>query len=652
MKQCPRRTLLGGIGTTITVALAGNAAAAADDRSASAADADESAVSTFESVLDYLPASVAEDSMMLTATDVERQLEADEPHERRPFGGAFEIEPESVSKKALVYANEDGFSRPIKVLTGDIELEGDNESRETDGGVSYEYYDDGRVLAGVADDVVVLADERETIEDAFDAGADETERLLEAESVLEEALETYDGVDSCHVQIGDDEDLHLPIDVDDEDDAIRYLVHGTTVVDSDTIEMTHGIEFADESFVTEELVDALGADLGYMAVKDEPTVEVDETLVTATLTRDLELERAVREHDSPGFLRPSRNIDPDDDVLEIELGRGDPTPVEDLTLELDGEEYDREIWADGHGKLEEGDMIEVDMDDVEPNLSVRLHHDHELGSSGSGTTILSHFRFTFDYDVDSETVTAEYGDEYPLDGDRVFLAAYEERHHYRPGEDEPEPRAESQPWTDETLSSGDTGTLEGVQPGDRIVVGWDGTSSQDSIGHFRARPPGRVRFDYEYESETLSATLELEDERSADRYELLVDDEPADTQWVDEATTVESGATIDVSDVPVGSDVTVVWDDDVRVSGTRPQPRVDLVYDDGDVEHLDGDALPASKLEARVWTEDERLEIDLVDQIDGEFEVGDSFTVDADEIHGVTLIYDEQHRIGHAYPTR
>lgn len=652
MEKCPRRTLLGGIGTTITVALAGNAATAADERSTTAADTDESVSSMFEPVLDYLPASVAEDSMVLATTDVERQLEADEPHGPRPLGGTLEIEPESVSKKALVYAQEDGFSRPIEVLTGDIELEDDGESRETDDGVSYEYYDEGRVLAGATDDVVVLADERETIEDALGAGADETDRLLETESLLEEALETYDGVDSCHVQIGDDEMLTLPIDTNENDDVVRYMVYAATVIDSDTIEVKRGIEFTDESFVTDELVDALGAELGYMAVEDEPTVEVDDTLVTATVTRDLELERAVREHDSPGFLRPSRDIDPDDDVLEIELGRGDPTPIEDLTLELDDEEYDREIWADGHGKLEEGDTIEVDMDDVEPNLSIRLRHDHELGSSASGTTILSHFRFRFDYDVDSETVTVEYGDEYPLDGDRVFLAAYEERPYHRPDEDEPEPRAETRPWTDETLSSGDTGTLEGIQPGDRIVVGWDGTSSQDGIGHFRARPPGMVRFDYEYESETLSATLELEDERSAEKYELLVDDEPAETQWADEATTVESGATIEVADVPIGSDVTVVWDDGVRVGGTRPLPQIDLAYDDGNVEHAGGDVLPGSKLEARVWTEDERLEVDLDDQIDGEFETGDSFSVDADEIRSVTLIYDDQYRIGYAYPAR
>ncbi|MFC4439071.1 MULTISPECIES: hypothetical protein [Natrialbaceae] len=78
MEKCPRRTLFGGIRTTITVVPAGNAATAADEHSTTAADTDESTPATFESILDYLPASVAEGSVVLATTDVERQLEADE----------------------------------------------------------------------------------------------------------------------------------------------------------------------------------------------------------------------------------------------------------------------------------------------------------------------------------------------------------------------------------------------------------------------------------------------------------------------------------------------------------------------------------------------------------------------------------------------
>lgn len=654
MPQCPRRTLLGGIGTTITVALAGNTVTATDADSTAEGG---SAPRELGALQEYLPASAAsdEDSIVLSASDFDRRRKADEPYEPRPTTGRFEIEPESVSKQVSVTTYGDEYTRPITVLAGDIQFvdEGDGETREA-AGVEYEYYeaDDGDGVAAVGDGVVVFATDSGTVEDAFAADAGETDRLLDAEPLLEEATGLYDDIDGYSVQLNDE----YRVPGSDDDVEVDYVVRAMTVLGPDTIEMKYGIAFGDESDVTDELVESIESELAYQATKGDPTTEVDGDLVTVTAERDLAAERRVREHDSPGFLRADRDVDPDDDSLEIEIGRGDPTPVEDLTLEVGDEEYDREIWADGHGTLEEGDTIAIDMDDVEPNLSISLTHDHELGSSSSGTTILSRLRFEYDYDPDAETLTVEYADEFPLDGDSVTLAAYDERPAYRPDPDEgSEPHATAQPWTDETVSKGDQATVDGVRAGDTVLVGWDGTSQQDSIGTFRARPPGRVRFEYGYESETLSATIEFEDDgetRPADEYELLVDDEPTDTQWADEYETVTSGTTLEVDDVPVGTDVTVVWGDDARVGSTQTHPSIDLAFDEDEaaIEHAGGDAVPASKLTARVWSEDGTSEIDLADEIDGDFEDGDAVDIDADEVHHVTLRYGERRIVGFARP--
>lgn len=643
MPQCPRRTLLGGIGTTIAVAMAGNAATATEN---DAPTERGSETPSLEALLDALPASVATDSMAVTAIDFDRRRKANEPHNPRPTTGSFGIDPASVSKQVTVLNADDGYSRPVSVLAGDIQLAGDGERRETDDGFAYDRYedDDLELVAGVTESLVVIAEDEGTIADSLAAKAGDGERLLEAEPVIEDALESHAAADSYIVQIGDGSGLSAA------DADVEYVVRAMTVRDPDTIEVTHEIAFEDAADVTDDLVERLTGDLAYMATKGEPTVETDGAVVTITAERDLAAERAVQNHESPGFLRPERDIDPDDDVLEIEIGRGDPTPVEDLTLEVGGEEYDREIWADGHGTLEKGDTIVIDVDDVEPNLSVTIRHDHEAGGSASSTTILDRFRFDFEYDADAETLTLEYADDFPLEGDSVSLAVYEDRPTYRPDGDGPEPRTTAQPWTG-TLSAGDEATLENVTPGETVLVCWEGTSQQDSIAYHRVRPPGVVNFDYEYDSRTLSATLEFEDgdERPADAYELLLDDEPAATQWVDEHETVTSGATIDLEDVPAGTDVTVVWgDDDVRLGGTRTRPSIDLAFTDDEtaVEHVGGDSLPASDLVAHVWTDDERIDIDLDEEIDGEFTEGDTFAVDADGIHHVTLVFDQEHHVG------
>lgn len=642
MERYPRRTVLGGIGLSVSAALAGASVSGGTDDDDPSMDPSGA---EFESVLQYLPASVAEESMSVTVTDFESRLEADEPHDPRPLGGRFEIDPEDVSKKALVFARDDGFSRPIKVLIGDIDLEGEPESEETDDGVEYDRYEKDETVAAVTDDVVVLAESTETIEDALEASEDEDERLLESEPLLEEALETFEGADSVSAEIT--EEYHLP-EVDDEE--VRYGAHAMTVLDPDTLEMQFAVEFEDESVITDELKEALEADIGRMGTGDDPEIEVDGTLLTVSFERDLEAERAVREHDSPGFLRPDREFDlEEDDYLEIEVGRGDPTPVEELTLEVGDEEYDPEIWADGMGKIEEGDTIYLDIDDVEPNLSIRIRHDHEMGSSSSGTTILNRFRFEYEYDLEAETITVEYRDDFPLAGDRLTLAVYEDDGRRGPIDGEPEPRTTAEPWDDETLEDGSEATLEDVRPGDTVTVGWDGADLWDALGRHTVRPPGSVRFEYEYDERTLEATLELEDdERPADEYELRVDDEPADVQWADHGEVVSSGATIELEDVEVGSQVTVVWGpQDVQLAWTRPSPRIDLELEDGEVEHVGGDELAVEDLEVSAWGDDGHLEVDIDEQLDGEFSDGDTFSIDGD-VRDVTVRYNGQH-VGNAW---
>ncbi len=643
MPQYPRRTLLGGIGTTMALGLAGTTVGSTDAN----ADRDPADAPSFETLLDPLPASVATEPMTVSVMDLERRREANEPTDPYAATGAFRIDDEAVAKQAVVYATGDEFTRSVTVLTGDIDLDGDGESRETDDGVAYDRYEAGDQVAAVTDEAVVIARETDVLADAVAAGAGDAERLLEESRRVEEALDVFEDADGYSVNVGDD--FQPP----ETDATAEYVVRAMTVRGPDTIALDFGIAFTDADDVTDELAERLEGEFAYMATSDEPTAEIDGSLVTVSAERDLAAERAAREHDSPGALYPERDPDLEDDYLEIEIGHGDPTPVEDLTLEVGDEEYDRDIWTNGHGTLEEGDTIVIETDDVEPDLEVTLTHDHEYGSSSSTTTILGHFRFDFAYDPDARELDVEYADEFPLDGDEVWLAVHEDRPAYGFREDDPEPAATAQPWTG-TMRSGDDATLEGVDPGSVVYVCWGEPNFRESIATHRTRPPGTVEFEYDYEDRSLSATLELDGdgERPASAYELLIDGEPADTQWADAADTVASGSTIEADAVPVGADVTVVWgEDDVRVGRAYPQPTVELAFtDDGTaVEHVGGNSVDASKLEARVWTGEENVEIDLADEIDGDFEEGDTVPIDASASSGVNLVYEGNYYIGYAY---
>ena len=615
-----------------------------------------------DSVLEYLPASAATDRMSVEFLDVEGKLEADLPHgphlPRPPLG----IDPEEAGAIASVIDHEDGYTERLTVLLGEFEPDGESEERETDDGTGYELYegenrhachDDESLYVAVADDVTIVGSE-ERIEDAFAAAAGEKETLLEAETRIEDGLEAFEDADRRAVALL--EEHHLTRDVDGFDDEdIDYLAHGAEVVDSDTMELHHGIAFEDEGAITDELLEELEEESVYVPVADEPTVEVDGAFVTVTAVRDLAAERAVAEHDSPGHLRArARELDADDDYLEIEVGRGDPTPVEDLTLELDGEEYDPEIWADGAEEIAEGDSLLIEVEEVEPNLRIRLTHDHEMGSSGSGTTLLNHFRFEFAYDYDEKELEVIYRDEFPLDGDRLHLAAFDaDARRFGPTRDEPEPRIAERPWDGE-LEEGATATLEGVEPGDRIVVGWDGTSPRDALGHYHVRPPGSASFEYDADEGTVTVELDPDGERPAAEYDLRVDDEPASTTWTDEYDVVEDGASIELPDVEVGSRVAVVWgDDELRIGSYRARPTVDLELraDEAELEHVGGDELPAGSLELRTWGEDGEETVDLDGEIDGEFEEGDVVEVPEDTVEAM-LHYEGDHWIGSAWDRR
>ncbi len=659
MPNTPRRTLLGGIGSTLAVAAAGCLSAPQDGEEA---DDEDEAV---PDILEYLPTAAGDESMLLTVTDIEAQELVDTAMSTpMVYSGDVLDEDASPTKSASIANLDQDDPEVITVFTGNPSVNDDVagvlEGQETGDGIEYELADPHpaieEIVVGVSGETVITAESVSLLEDALESASQDSVSFLEEYSTVGDAFETFSRADTLRVFVGmDDDGSGSTIEPDD----VRFTATASTVIDEYTIEERVGIEFVDESVITDEVRDELEADFGNGTGTRSPELEEEGSLVTATWTRDLEAEQEARDHESPS-VSPAVEVDPDDDFLELEVTRGDPTPLEELTLELNDEAYDESIWADGQDEIEEGDTLSIEMDDVEPNQQLRIRHDHPNGSSSMGTTILNRFQFDFEYDRETETVTATYIDDrkFPLEGDHVYLSIVDETYHGGGTAGQESTVLEStQPWEGAELSVGDEATIDGVEIDSRVLVGWKGDEPQDSIANYVVTPPGNARFEYDYDADTLDIELGLDDSEPADAYELRVDDEPAAVQWTDEYETVVDGASITVEDLDVGSTATVVWvEDDVDIGRTTARPQILLEFegsgDELELSHDGGPSLPATDLTATIRADSETEDVDLKTLVDGEFADGNTVTFDApsaENVVDITLEYHEEYRVGSAW---
>lgn len=668
MDDCPRRTLLGGIGATVAATTAGCLSLTDDSATADGGSDDDDDVDV-ETLFEYVP-DAFNSEITLTAADIDRLETADTPD---GYGLAFGFgtaalqewggDADAVSK-GIVVEDADDFSIPLTVISlkdGDLNalgLEEDVslESKDHDSGVSYEYgaQDDSDDAVAVVDDVALFAESDSTIDAALGTVGDDEPTLLDEEPALREGLDYVSDADTRTVVT--DVDDEMP-EFDLEGDDIDYMAFATTVVDSDTLEHTYVYGLASESLVTDELVadfeDEIAEEPAHLG--DDPTVETDGDIVSLTWTIDLEAQRQAADHDSPTGLQVE-SFDPDDEYVHVRFTSGDPTPVDELTIELEDEEYDEEIWADGQTEVGEDDTIRLEMDVLEPNLSVTVSHEGDGFGSSFGTTIFNNFVFDFQYDADAEAMTIRYEDEYALDGDKLAVGVYDGELNF---DSEDDPVTSETPWEGETLEEGGEATLEALEPGQTVVVGWEEPTIENSLARRTVQPPGVPRIDYEYETNRLTVELTFEDDVSepADDYELRIDDKPASMQWRDDGETVSDGSTLTLDDVETGAQIGVFWDDDFHIGGSSAVPSVDIVAEiDGDtlvLEYEDGPSLPASSLEADVFADAEATEIDLAEEAGETLEEGERVTllegVEDESTPSVSLLYDGN-VIGSAFP--
>jgi hypothetical protein len=645
MQDSPRRQVLRSIGTALSIATLGSVSAAASDGRpgrSTVLDRTWSDAAEFGELFEYVPASAAGDEFVFGGIDYAAMRESNREGSTSVPVASLDVDADALSKGVVLQNSQYGGSVELLILTGDVSLDGEGEVVEGPAGTEYERYERGENVVAAVDDRLVVASSDDLLDDALAAKAGDTERLLDASDVVSEGIDAFGDADTRAVMVGDEVGYGQAFDA-----AVRYSGYGTTVRDPDTLERTFLFGLEDESD-TEQVAETLREE-GFYGDGENTTVETDGAVVTVTTVIDLAARRRAREHDSPGGLRVDRDaLRNADEYVELQVTSGESTPVDELTLEVGGETYDRSVWAGDRERIAEGDTIRIRASDVEPNLEVTLTHETEYATSASTTYLLGDLEFVFDYAFDTRTLDLEYGDTFEVDGDELSVVVFEGRQWWR--RDEDEARTET-PWADETVTEGDTASLDDVDPGETVVVTYGGTDPRDGIAYFRPEPPGEATLEYDFAARTVTATLALSESRSAAEYEVRVDGEPADTQWTDSADTVSDGDSLTIEDVPVGTTVAVVWGEDaarLAVERTVPTIELDLAFgDEVSLEHVEGDAVPASRLTAHVWN-DGRTLVDVGDEIDGEFTQGDSVPLGVESLEHVSLLYEDQYYVGYA----
>jgi hypothetical protein len=580
MVDWSRRKLLAGIGSTVTLASAGCASSEddkPDDETEESPEDDTDPEETpvddesetqeseqdegeqggeFGSLLAYLPQTSETDVPNVYASDVTAMNELNEPFDS--FASQYSLSylqphTDAVSKAVGINDNGGSTGAPLSVFEGEISPDAEGETRQGEGAEEFEFYDLSDRVVAVLDGVSVVGASEGVVESALAAKRGEETRYQDEHEGTDLITDRFPDADLV-LAAAPGENLSTIFNKLDKEDishfALTITVHGP-----DTLEARLEFAFADAALITDSRIKTIKSlATGIGPTGKEGTATVEENQVTVRTSVDLERVRKAQEIESPQ-LGVTRGIDLESDYVRIEVREGDQTPTDELEVRVNEETYDPDIWAQDQEEIGSDDTIYIATDDVEPNTTVTLEHSHEYGTEASTMSLLSRLRFGLSYDRKEGAATLTYRDDVELDGDQLHVAVYEGGRYGIGGEK----LSASQPWTGETVTAGDTATVDDVDPGQAVLVGWSGDTQEESLYTENVSPPGSASFEFDQEADTLTVTLELEDTWDAGKYELRVEGEPADTQWTDNGGTVEDGDTLTLDGLSVGDEVSVVW---------------------------------------------------------------------------------------------
>ena len=417
--------------------------------------------------------------------------------------------------------------------------------------------------------------------------------------------------------------------------SVDAIATASTEVGERTRRITTAVVYEDESTVDLDAIRTMAEDRWDDGVQ-ERTIEQDGRSGVATVVYERP-PRPDREASPDAHFR----VEYDDEAGEATVThRGsEPVDAETLTVRVDGERADAQ-FADEYDTVGEGDSIALDTD---PFSHVRVRWDDPDDEDTFDRLVdriaFDRSVFKAEYDADASTVTITYAGERPADTDRLEL-------NRRRNDGDRERRPDETPLAayHETLTAGDRIVVEDVTPGDRVSVSVTVETENGAFGtsvlSVAARPPGHFSTEREDGTTRIAyaghAGHAIAD-ASVDEYAVLVDGEPAATQFADEYDELSDGDAIEL-DADPGATVAVEWTaagETVEITSGRVLPEASFTFDrrdDGrlEVSHGGGEPVDAGRLTVDFHG---RTDADPVGwgQAGTAVEPGDSITVEVPE---------------------
>jgi hypothetical protein len=619
MRRLSRRNLLAGTGTAALVAVAGCTGGDSEDPDGDPEDPEREGETRWQEDLDVPESLVSAFAFVYSNGEDELIVGAGEQFASGgDIVGSFDntLASADIESRAQFGPDASGETPPVVVLVGDFELESDTDGTtngsftvheiDGDGGApESDLADRGETLATNGD--VLLVGDRDRVTATLDSHQGDQEPYLATAATARTILNELWGADAVIVSNSDTpflegDGLEQLDDVESLPTPVGYAVEEA----QDTVQWQFAAGTTDER-VAEDLKTVAGAFSSLDPAAFDHRVTGGILLIEAAKTFD-----RPREGTPPiGHPRFETYDEQTGEVL-LRLEGGRSVPVENVTIEIDGEPYEGN-WARGAEELGGGSQLAIDAGAIEPGDSLTITHKGEDGTSGSTGpgSLLTLLPVEFSYDPAELTATVTYRDGPPLPGERTDIRASEDAGLAESSQVDPLP---------DGLTKGDTIRIDDIDPGTRLFVVYERTDGETTvIGSDEVQPPGTFTLDLDDGMVTVvrvggttDGTDRLDEGHQpdgeplpAERYEVRIDGVPAETQWTDQGETIEPGDTLTVGDIAAGSEVSVVWvgettqyklaarrvppDITVAVSYDPAEQRLTLVHDGG--ESVEADAL-------------------------------------------------------------
>lgn len=419
------------------------------------------------------------------------------------------------------------------------------------------------------------------------------------------------------------------------DSAVETIAIGRTANPDETTAVSYAVVFEDERSVAEETLRETLETVSFGEWDDiDPTQ--DGRVLSGTYTQESSFSGGSSDEGSAtdAFFRLV-------DETTLALRGGDTLDPANLTFLVNGQSREPP-WAGRSSPIAPGETFDLD---IEPFSAVEIRWQDPEDSDTTRTllsdAVVSEDAFTGEFDHDTKELTVTYTAAVEVSTDRFEYVQFDATGVEGDPFDDAAPLSEL---VDGTLEQGSSFTVE-MAYGDffLITVGPSGEEEQPiPVFEFSERPPGE--FEFSSGDGTVTVTYRG-DPRPADRYRLLVEDEPVSTGFVDEYDQLTDGDSVTV-DAEVGDTVTVEW-----TAGDQPQPvtfhsvsvsaTLSFDYDDEartlEISHTSGPPLDAERLSLEIVASGQQAEFDSslwTDQYD-QFAPGDSVVVDIGEELGI-----------------